>query len=222
MPVPATIIGRRVRPVATSSAAGLDGVRGDPSHTAYRPALVVTWGDIDWVTVVLVAAAVAAPVVSWLLWRHDKGERERDARARAAERDEDRAERNRDRAERQAERRSAVIDVRLLHRPGVEPDERRGQPWVPSENWWRLSLVGGNAFSRVTVTRFDKRNVDSDEDWRPAVHQWPGPFTLGTGQTAHFKALIALGERPEIIVEWTHDGDDQHFMRRPVFREPWT
>lgn len=151
--------------------------------------------------------SIVAIIVPTVIWVFDKRSRDTDARDRQQEREADRTERI-------AERNSVSLDVRLVFR------ERPNRPVGGEDYWWRLSMIGGTAFSRATVIRFEAR-LRASEEWQEPF-DWPGPIELAASEHVYLQSMPpTFGSQHEVRVEWAPHGQPTQHLQRAVYGQPW-
>lgn len=151
------------------------------------------------------AISIIAVATTVLMWGVDKRGRDRD-----------RAERIADRTERHAERNDVLLDVAWVTRQAAGRSDGR------AHYWWRFQLVGGTAFSRVTVNYLHMHHrTDSPEVWEP-LHSDLFPLTIGAGQKVYLPGYEpTIADRiVSIRAEWTPDGEALRLLERSVIDQP--
>ncbi len=148
-----------------------------------------------------IAISVAALVITLGLWWWERHDRLRDARIQDEQRRRDRQD--------------VHVDVKLVEQSG---DLQQGRKL--SNYWWRVSMTGGTAYSRATVTRMVCRN---DSTYGDVLAGRGGPIELSAGQQVHLPTFPPSMDdaAPTIEVEWTVE-DEVRSRVITVRPEPWT
>lgn len=172
------------------------------------------------------AIAISALLVSLGAIAHTEFSRRREQQNR---RDELAASVQSERARQEAEKRDVAVVVQLVVKEGAN----EAPTW-----WWRLSMTGGNSYSRTAIEELLLWS-GADDSWEDAVDNgrsspsnwtdlWPDQkqLVLHHGQPIHVSAPfggVLAGHAREahgIFVEWSTFGD-HHSMSRAVYPEPW-